>query len=140
MNPYRDPGPEDTRGVEVVDTLGDCPGHPRAARGQRREHHRVLEGSPRVRAGHRPRPVRRCPPWPRAPRPCGLPGAGAAPLVLGHPVTSWRPSPRPSGIRQPGLVGHGGRGPGRVRRTHRRVTDEQRPEAHRWLSSRQACS
>ena len=59
VNPARIQG-QKTGAFEIVDSLGDAPGHPRPARRQRRKHHGVLEGlqgvlgAVRVRNGRNP--------------------------------------------------------------------------------------
>lgn len=76
VNPFRIEG-QKTASFEIVDQARLRPGHPCPPGRQRRQHHRVLEGLPRVRRrrhrrGHASH--------------VGLPAAGAAPIVLGHPV------------------------------------------------------
>ena len=138
VNPARIQG-QKTGAFEIVDFARRRPGHPRAARGQRRQHHRVLEGlqgvlgAVRVRNGRHP-----CPPCPPRPRRCG---ASRPPV----PPRSWpgtrspnrTPSPPPSGsaTRPPGTA------PLRARDESGglidAVTDEEILDAHRWLSARE---
>ena len=77
VNPVRIEG-QKTAAFEIVDDLGDAPGPARAARRQRREHLGLLARLQPVRS--RPGVAS------RTPRMWGFQAAGAAPLVLGHPV------------------------------------------------------
>ena len=112
VNPDRHRGPEDRR-VRDRRRARRRPGHPLPAGRQRRQHHRVLEGLPRVRT-----PTASST---RPPRMCGFQAAGAAPIVhrrsrSPQPVDHRHRDPD----RQPGVVDAGGRRPGRVRRPDRR--------------------
>ena len=98
VNPDRLHG-QKTAAFEIVEALGDAPGHPLPAGRQRRQHHRVLDGLQRGRS----RPATR----PAAPKMYGFQAAGAAPIVTGAVVPSRRPSPprsasatRPRGPRR----------------------------------------
>ena len=77
VNPVRIAGPEDRR-VRDLRRAGPRPGRPLPAGRQRRQHHRVLDGLPRVPRRRDGRPT--------APRMFGFQAAGAAPLVHGAPV------------------------------------------------------
>ncbi len=105
VNPDRIEG-QKTGAFEIVDALGDAPDIHAAARGQRGQHHRVLEGLPGVRG-----PVTGAPATPDARPMWGFQAAGAAPIVAGPPD---RRSPTPSPPRSasatppPGSSGRGG--------------------------------
>ncbi|VWX45661.1 hypothetical protein MICRO116_210022 [Micrococcus sp. 116] len=123
----RQPGPH--RGAEDRRVRGRGhprrrPGLPPAARGQRGQHHRVLEGLPRVR-----RPLRE-PARGRLgrraargghedPRDVGLPGRGRRPDRPGPPRDRPGHDRHRHPDRQPGLVGAGRGRPRRVRRDDR---------------------
>ena len=77
--PGPDRGAED-RGVRGRGRARRRARHPLPAGRQRRQHHGVLEGLPRVRRRREPGPAT------RPPRMWGFQAAGAAPIVLGHPV------------------------------------------------------
>ena len=82
VNPVRIEG-QKTAAFEIVDQLGDAPDIHALPGRQRRQHHGVLEGLPRVR--RRRRELAR-------PRMWGFQAAGAAPIVRGEVV------PKPSTV------------------------------------------
>ena len=141
VNPVRIEG-QKTAAFEIVDALGDAPGRPLPAGGQRRQHHRLLEGLPRVRrrrhgvrapadvglpggrrrADRRParrsRNRRRSPP--RSASATRRPGAGASrpatsPAALIDAVTDRRDPARRTGCSRAGRASSSSR-LGRVRR------------------------
>ena len=121
VNPIRIEG-QKTAAFEIVDELGDAPDlHvlPVGNGGNISAYWRGYTQYAAGRAGH------------RGPRGCGaFQAAGAAPLVLGHPVDRSRDRGHRDPDRQPGLGRTGRRRPRRVRRPvrsgHRRA-DPRRP-------------
>ena len=109
--------------------------HPLPAGRQRRQHHGLLEGLPRVLRRSRRRATS-----PGPPRSCramwGFQAAGAAPLVLGHPVDNPETVATAIRIGNPAsweqAIAARDESGGRIDA----VTDEQILEAHRYLSVR----
>ena len=102
VNPYRIEG-QKTAAFEIVRRARRRPGRALPAGRQRRQHHRLLEGLPRVRRGRAGRPARRgCsasrPPAPRrsctASR-CSRPMTIATAIRIGNPA-SWSRPRRPA--------------------------------------------
>ena len=100
-----------TAAFEIVEALGDAPGHPLPAGRQRRQHLRVLDGLPRgPRRRQRHASCRRCTAS-RRPAPRRSSTAQVVPRAVDHRHRD------PD--RQPGALDQGARRPGRVRRPDR---------------------
>ena len=155
VNPARIEG-QKTAAFEIVDQLGERSRHPCAARRQRRQHHRLLAGLPRVRRRRRSAPgVHGCggsrPPGQHrscAARWCPSPSTVATAIRIGNPA-SWqfaldgsrrvrRSDRRCHRPRDPGGVPTAGLAGGRLRRagfgvrSRRPLEEEGRRAARRW--------
>ena len=100
VNPFRIEG-QKTAAFEIVDVLGRRPRHPLPAGRQRRQHHRLLAGLPRVRGRrHRRRARRGCsasrPPAPRRSSPASVGRAARRPSRPPSGSATRRPGPRRS--------------------------------------------
>ena len=130
VNPARIEG-QKTAAFEIVDVLGDAPDIHVPAGRQRRQHHGLLAGLPRVRHGRRGAGGRP----PGCPAMWGFQAAGAAPIVLGHPVDHPETIATAIRIGNPASWQPGRGGPRRVRRPdrggHRRADPRRAPAAVR---------